>query len=42
MHTVVSDVLGPFNKGFSGVKYLVVFCDLASTYSKGFLLKKKN
>jgi transposase InsO family protein len=42
MHTVVSDVLGPFTEGFSGVKYLVVFCDLASKYSEGFLLKKKD
>jgi hypothetical protein len=31
MHTMVSDVLGPFSEGFSGVKYLVVFRDLAST-----------
>jgi hypothetical protein len=42
MHTMVSDVLGPFSEGFSGVKYLVVFRDLASTYSEGFLLKKKD
>jgi hypothetical protein len=42
MHTMVSDVLGPFTEGFSGVKYLVVFRDLASTYSEGFLLKKKD
>jgi hypothetical protein len=25
MHTMVSNVLGPFSKGFSGVKYLVFF-----------------
>jgi transposase InsO family protein len=42
MHTMVSDVLGPFTKGFAGVKYLIVFCDLASTYSEGFPLKKKD
>ncbi|KNZ48171.1 uncharacterized protein VP01_5860g3, partial [Puccinia sorghi] len=42
MDVIVSDVLGPFVKGFMGVKYLVVFWDLASTYSEGFLLKKKD
>jgi hypothetical protein len=42
MHTMVSDVLGRFSKGFSGVKYLVFFQDLESTYSAGFLLKKKD
>ncbi|KNZ62041.1 uncharacterized protein VP01_13209g1, partial [Puccinia sorghi] len=42
MDIVVSDVLGPFVEGFSGVQYLVVFRDLASTYSEGFLLKEKN
>ncbi|PLW22028.1 hypothetical protein PCASD_12473 [Puccinia coronata f. sp. avenae] len=42
MHTMVSDVLGPFLEGFSGVKYLVVFRNLVSTYSEGFLLKKKD
>jgi hypothetical protein len=40
MHTMVSYVLGPFLEGFSRVKYLVVFRDLTSTYSEGFLLKK--
>ncbi|PLW34986.1 hypothetical protein PCANC_19777 [Puccinia coronata f. sp. avenae] len=33
---------GAILEGFSGVKYLVVFRDLASTYSEGFLLKKKD
>ncbi|KNZ59949.1 uncharacterized protein VP01_1639g16 [Puccinia sorghi] len=42
MEIIVSDVLGPFVESFMGVKYLVVFRDLASTYSEGFLLKKKD
>ncbi|KNZ61153.1 uncharacterized protein VP01_14458g1, partial [Puccinia sorghi] len=41
MDIIVSDVLGPFVEGCSGVQYLVVFCNLASTYSEGFLLKAK-
>ncbi|KNZ49051.1 uncharacterized protein VP01_523g6 [Puccinia sorghi] len=41
MDVIVSDVLGPFVEGFMGVEYLV-FWDLASTYSEGFLLKKKD
>ncbi|KNZ55390.1 uncharacterized protein VP01_2697g1, partial [Puccinia sorghi] len=41
MDIIVSDVLGPFVEGFSGVQYLVVFRDLTSTYSEGFLLKAK-
>ncbi|KNZ63327.1 uncharacterized protein VP01_1159g6 [Puccinia sorghi] len=41
MYIIVSDVLGPFAEGFSGVQYLVVFRDLSSTYSEGFLLKAK-
>ena len=42
MDIIVLDVLGPFVEIFMGVKYLVVFCDLASTYSEGILLKKKD
>ncbi|KNZ48726.1 uncharacterized protein VP01_5453g2, partial [Puccinia sorghi] len=42
MDIIVSDVLGTFVESFMGVKYLVVFCDLASTYLEGFLLKKKD
>ncbi|KNZ52142.1 uncharacterized protein VP01_3678g1, partial [Puccinia sorghi] len=41
MDIIVSDVLGPFVEGFSGVQYLVVFRNLASTYLEGFLLKEK-
>ena len=42
MDVIVSDVLGPFIESFMGMKYLVVFRDLASTYSEGFLLKRKD
>ncbi|KNZ57100.1 uncharacterized protein VP01_2240g3 [Puccinia sorghi] len=41
MDVIVSDLLGPFVEGFSGVQYIVVFWDLATTYSEGFLLKSK-
>ncbi|KNZ61848.1 uncharacterized protein VP01_134g8 [Puccinia sorghi] len=41
MDVIVSDLLGPFVEGFSGVQYVVVFRDLATTYSEGFLLKSK-
>ncbi|KNZ49594.1 uncharacterized protein VP01_4917g2 [Puccinia sorghi] len=41
MDVIVSDVLGPFVEGFSGVQYIIVFSNLATTYSEGFLLKSK-
>ncbi|KNZ53470.1 uncharacterized protein VP01_3230g9 [Puccinia sorghi] len=41
MDIIVLDLLGPFVEGFLGVQYVVVFRDLATTYSEGFLLKSK-
>ncbi|KNZ54034.1 uncharacterized protein VP01_3067g1 [Puccinia sorghi] len=41
MNMIVLDLLGPFVDGFLGVQYILVFRDLTTTYSKGFLLKSK-